>query len=399
MTQRSTILLAIVAILGVMVLALLFEPRQRATQQSIALGPIPIGFIGPLTGDAAVYGEPGRKVVALAIDEINSTGGVNGRLLELITEDGKCNGSDAALAAQRLIEEHQVEVIIGGSCSSESIAAVPIVAAAKVAMVSADSSSPELTNISPYFFRVYPSDAAQGQVLAAIAADDKTWQRVAFIQEQLDYPLGIYRAFETEFTARGGDVVREEFGKAVDSFLPALERLRAAEPDALFIDTQTPIMAERILNDMKAMEWAVPLLVSDIVPGDAATVERNALALEGALAAEFSTDETNEIFQRLRVTYRSRYSEDLPYSSYAQAQYDAAYLVRDALAAVGNDGEKIAAWSRTVQNWRGASGYVTILANGDRAGGHTAKTIRKGVVVPYLKEVEESTDVIPQASE
>src|SRR3989344_5259538 len=159
-------------------------------------GPIKVGVIAPLTGDAAAYGEPLTNIVKMAVEEVNNAGGVDGRTIELVIEDGKCNGKDGGSATQKLVNVDGVKVILGGFCSSESLAAIPIAEAAKVLVLSAGSSSPDLTGASPYFFRNYPSDSAQGKVLAQIAYNDKGWKKVAFLQEQTDYAVGIYKAFE-----------------------------------------------------------------------------------------------------------------------------------------------------------------------------------------------------------
>src|SRR3989344_2301048 len=156
-------------------------------------GTIRIGFIGSLTGEAASYGEPQRDALKLAVDDINSSGGIGGRTVEIIYEDGECSGEGGANAAQKLVNVDKVEVILGGSCSSETLAALPIVEKAGVVIVTGSATSPDLVNKSKFFFRVYPNDSAQGTVLAN-AAYAKGWKNVAVIQEQTDYPLGIYKA-------------------------------------------------------------------------------------------------------------------------------------------------------------------------------------------------------------
>ncbi len=347
-------------------------------------GAVKIGVILPLTGDAAVYGEPLGNVLRLAFEEINGASG-GGNTIEAIYEDGKCNGKDGVNAMQKLVNVDQVKVVIGGFCSSESLAAVPIATSNKVLLFSPGSSSPDLTGSSPYFFRNYPSDAAQGKVLAEIAYTDKGWRKVAFIQEQLDYPLGIYKAFSANFERLGGKVVKEEFPSDATDFRSPLTKLRSQQPDTLFIDTQTPAAAERVMKQLAELKWKVPLLVSDAVSGDLATVGRNATFLEGTLAAEFSTDSSNPKFQHLLQAYQQKFGVAVPYQSYAQTVYDAAYIIRDGIAAVGYDGEKLAAWSRTIKDWPGASGLVTIGADGDRMSGHVAKVIRNGKVELYAK--------------
>ncbi len=346
--------------------------------------PIKLGFIGPLTGDAAIYGEPARAIVEMAVAEINATGGVNGQPLQVIYEDGKCSGKDAASAMQKLVNADNVQAVIGGFCSSESLAAEPIATQNKVLLFSPGSSSPDLTGKSQFFARDYPSDASQGQVLADIAYSDKGWKKIAFIQEQLDYPLGIYKAFHAEFTKLGGTVTKEEFPKETTDFRSIIAKVKAGKPDALFIDTQAPAASERILKQIQELKWKPSLLFADIID-DPKILQNNAAAMEGALLAIFGTDPANAKFQTMTSSYKQKNGVDVPYQSYAQTEYDSVYILRDGLLAVGNNGEKLAVWMRSVSNWPGASGAVTIGADGDRVGGHVAKVIKNGNVELYTK--------------
>jgi branched-chain amino acid transport system substrate-binding protein len=348
-------------------------------------GPIKVGVISPLTGDAAAYGEPLTNVMKMAVEEINNAGGIDGRNIELVIEDGKCNGKDGGNAAQKLVNVDGVKVIIGGFCSGETIPAVPIVEAAKVVMVSGGASSPDLTGISPYFFRTNPSDSAQGKVLAQVAYNDKGWKKVAFLQEQTDYAAGIYKAFSEEFARLGGSVTNESFASNATDFRAVITKVRGTNSDALFIDAQTPAVVSRVLAQIEQQNWRPALIVNDVVAGDPEILKNSSAMLEGALTAEFGTDPQNPKFQALINGYKAKYGSEAPYQSYAQTMYDAVYLIRDGLIAVGEDGEKLAAWSRTITNWDGASGRITILPTGDRDSGHVAKVIRGGKAELYTK--------------
>ena len=365
----------------------------------VPVEPIKIGFMGPLSGDAASYGEPYRNIVDMAINEINAAGGVNGAQLIPIYEDAKCNGKDATAAAQKLVNVDVVKVIIGGFCSSESIGPIPVVEAGQVALFSPGSSSPDLTGKSRFFSRNYPSDATQGKVLADAAYNIKKWKNVVMIQEQLDYPLGIYNSFSSNFEQLGGKkVVKEEFPSTTTDFRSALSKLKALKPDALFVNAQTSAASARILKQVADLKWKPNLIVNDGMAGDLKVVAENKAILEGALAAEFGVDANNPKFQVMAAAYKAKYGVDVPYQSYAQTEYDAVYIIRDALIAVGNDGAKIADWLKTVSNWQGASGSVTIGADGDRVGGHVLKIIKDGTVELYAMPVsaEAATTTAPK---
>ena len=358
--------------------------------------PIVVGFISPLTGDAAAYGEPGQKVTQLAVDEINAAGGINGRDLQVIYEDGKCNGKDAASAMQKLVNVDKVQAVIGGFCSSESLAAAPIANANKVLLFSPGSSSPDLTNAGPYFFRDYPSDASQGAVFADVAYNTKEWRKVAVIQEQLDYPLGIYNAFNAAYSELGGEVVRETFAPETSDFRTGLTKLEKEEPDALLISVQTPASAETILKQLGDIDWAPNLIGVDIIPGSDIPKDSPEL-VEGMLTAEFGVDPDNEIFQNFALAYKIKYGEEVPFASYAQAEYDAVYVLAEALKAVGNDGMALQGWFAAMEPYDGASGSVEFDENGDRTVGHRAEVILDGKVLSLeealaMEAAEEDTD-------
>ena len=372
-----------VHIIGILVLliiiiggaAVLVKPAQAET--------IKIGSLGPLTGDAAVYGLPAKNIIDMAVEEINSQGGINGEKMEVVYEDGKCNGANSATAMQKLIEIDKVKVVLGGFCSSESLGAEPIATQNKVFLFSLGSSSPALTGKSKLFARDYPSDATQGRVLAEVAYNNKNWRKVAFIQEQLDYPLGIYNAFSANFQSLGGATIKEEFTTGTTDFRSILTKLKAENPNALFVDTQTPAAADRIFKQLEELNWKPNILISDAVSGDLETVKKNSALLEGTLAAEFGIDENNPKYQHMLAAYKTKYGVDAPYLSYAQTEYDGVYIIRDAIKSVGYDGEKIAEYARNLKDWDGASGRVTIGQNGDRIGGHIPKVIVNGTVIIY----------------
>ncbi|MFA5022919.1 MAG: ABC transporter substrate-binding protein [Candidatus Paceibacterota bacterium] len=347
----------------------------------VETGPVKIGVIGPLTGDAAIYGKPFSETVALAIEEVNAAGGVNGRKIEIIAEDGKCSGQEAATAMQKLVNIDKVQVVIGGFCSSESLAAVPIAEQNKVLLISPGSSSPDLTGISKYFVRDYPSDATQGQVLAE-AAIKKGWKKVAFLQEQTDYCVGIYKAFSSRFIELGGKVVKEELASSATDFKTQIGKLRGQKPDALFIDMQTPVGGELVIKQLQELKWKTPMMAADAVSGSSETIKKYPQFLEGTLAAEFGVDTTNPKFQHMVLAYKAKYGKEADYPMYEQTMWDAALMLVDGLKAVGNNGEKLAEWFRQQKGWEGSSGRVTIGENGDRVGGHVLKVIHNGVTVP-----------------
>lgn len=101
-----------------------------------AQGPIKIGAFLAVTGPAASLGDPEQKTLELYVEKLNKAGGVLGRKLELVSYDSAGDAEKARTFAKRLIEQDQVDVIVGGTSTGETMAVVPLVEAAGVPFIS-----------------------------------------------------------------------------------------------------------------------------------------------------------------------------------------------------------------------------------------------------------------------
>src|SRR5258708_23389036 len=88
---------------------------------------IKIGLIQPLTGSVAYNGTTDVNGSKLALDEINAKGGVLGKKLELVDEDGQCRPANSVNAAEKLIQRDKVVAISGAFCSSSTLSVIPVV--------------------------------------------------------------------------------------------------------------------------------------------------------------------------------------------------------------------------------------------------------------------------------
>jgi len=345
---------------------------------------IEVGAIFPLTGDGAAYGEPMQKVAQIALNEINANGGVNGKKLEFLWEDGKCNGNDASAAANKLINVDHVQVIYGGFCSSETLAIAPIAEVAHVIVLSPGSSSPDITNAGDYVFRNYPSDATQGKVLAQ-GAQKVGFKKVGVLAEQNDYTLGIQKVFQDQFQQLGGSVEVENYLPTDSDFRTVLLKLKADNVDALLIDPQTPAKADLIFKQLQEMNWKVKLMGNDVVAGYQDLITKYAKLVEGMITAEFTYDKTNPDFQKLVDEYKKETGKDLPYGTYASTSYDAVYIVKEALAKVGNNADAIKDYLYAIKDRKGLGGTLNFDENGDPKAGHSLEIVKDGKVVLYNK--------------
>ncbi|MDP2370425.1 ABC transporter substrate-binding protein [Rhodoferax sp.] len=103
---------------------------------ALAQETIKIGAFLSVTGPAAFLGDPEQKTLELYIEKLNAEGGVLGRKLQLISYDDSGDAEKARTFAKRLIEQDKVDVIVGGSTTGATMAAVPLIEAAQLPFIS-----------------------------------------------------------------------------------------------------------------------------------------------------------------------------------------------------------------------------------------------------------------------
>lgn len=223
----------------VLMLLAVFAPMTQAQDE---VEPIKIGLYAPMTGPVAFLGEGFEYGATMAIEDLG--GEIEGIPLELVVADNKCNPTDAVNAIRQLIEVEQVDVILGGGCSSATVAAQPIIAEGGIPAVSATSTSPAIYegmgiggNI--WQFRINPDDLIMANAFSSQIADAA--QRVSLVAENTDFGRGALSAYKPLLEGLGVEIVTEDyFDLGTADYRPALTRVRAAQPDALLV-----VMTER----------------------------------------------------------------------------------------------------------------------------------------------------------
>jgi len=136
-----------------------------------AEGPIKIGYLAAITGDAAVWGKAEQGGAQLYVKQINEKGGILGRPIQLVLYDTRGKAEDAVNAVKRMIFEDKVVAIGGSNFSSIQLAIASIVDQNKVPTVASAATNPAVTvdeggKVRPYMFRIAFTDPYQGKVIA-----------------------------------------------------------------------------------------------------------------------------------------------------------------------------------------------------------------------------------------
>jgi branched-chain amino acid transport system substrate-binding protein len=380
MKNNKNKVIVVFAMLAVVVVGVFYGVRSRngAKGETVTLG-----FIAPLTGDAAAFGETEKNVTTMAVNEINNAGGVNGKKLNVIYEDGGCDGKDATNAIQKLISVDRVDVVMGGACSSETLAAAPIAEENHVILFSSYSSNPAITNAGDYIFRNSPSDSDVGKLDADLMA--RQYKTVAIISEDTDYSRGVRGVMEGIFKADGVTVVADEvYVGGTTDFRTELLKIKQANPQALYIDPGTaPEAGGLIVKQARELGIAAPLY-GNLYLDSPEALAAGGVAINGIVISDASKLSSSGI--QLLAKYRQAFGAD-PASEFEMgAAYDRIYILKSALATVGDDPDKIKEWLYQMPDFNGAVGIYHFDRNGDVVGvGFANFKLEDGKEVPLTQ--------------
>ncbi|HSE68517.1 MAG TPA: ABC transporter substrate-binding protein [Gemmatimonadales bacterium] len=328
-------------------------------------GPIRIGLAGPFSDPV---GAPMKRAAEMAVEEINTAGGVQGRPLELVMRDDFGDPDSAVAVAAALVAE-KVVAVIGHVYSGTTLAAAPVYNEGNdpVVQISPSSSSPDVTNAGAYTFRVCPSDLAHGAALARFAREQLGLDRGAILYLNDDYGRGIRRTFTSEFTQRGGTVLESDpyLGSTpnVDAYLDRIV-LRNRSQFVLVAGNRSE--AEEALLGARKRGLKVPFMGGDGLEG----IEEAGPLAEGTyVSAAYLPGVDSPKNRQFTVSYRRKYPEAGLPNQPAAATYDVVYLLRDVIGVAGTRRkairEAVAKVGRTTPAFEGVTGKIAFDENGD----------------------------------
>lgn len=332
--------------------------------QTIAPTPsVKIGVFLSLTGATASFGASSLNAIKLAIDEINRSGGINGKPIELIVEDDHSNTDEVAGLVNKLIKEHKVDALIAEPVSTRAIVAAPIAQQNKIVMISSASVKPELTMAGDYIFRACFISSTEGEAIAKFAREKLKAKTAAVILDyKNDYAMVLSRFFEESFAKLGGRVLTKQGYIAGDKDIAAqMTSVKASAPDIIFAPgfyTTAPLVARAVKQSgLKTIligsdGWDSPELMKD-----------GSDVFEGVyFANHFWVGSDNPLVQKFVADYRARYGVEP--DALAAASYDATRMLADAFKrAKSSDSAAVRDALAQTKDFPGVTGKITLDAN------------------------------------
>ncbi|MBN1639272.1 MAG: ABC transporter substrate-binding protein, partial [Ignavibacteriales bacterium] len=334
---------------------------------------IKIGANLPLTGEVAVYGLNDKKGMDLALSESDLDIKV-----EIVYEDNKGTAKDAVQAANKLMNE-DVIAIIDDAISGISLVTIPIYEKSKVPLISTGATNPALSGISPYFFRIWNSDAEEGDFAAISAYNDLGKKNVVILYMNSDYGLGLKNVFEKKFIYLGGKVESSiAFEENTRDYRAIINQFRNKNFDLIYIVGYAPQTGPLVKNirEQKIDET----ILTPVTTEDQKFIELAGEAAEGIIYV-FNRTPTGQNHQNFVSAYRNKYNEDPQLLT--DVGYDAIKLILMALKNGARNGDEIKNFLKQMDTYEGASGLIKFDENGDVHKPMLLKIVKNGQFEKY----------------
>lgn len=297
---------------------------------------VKIGTIQPLTGKIAVYGKTVSQAVTLAVEEANAAGGINGKTIELITEDDAFNPDNTVAAFKKLTTKDKVLAVVGALTSNCTLAITSLAQGAKIPLITPTSTNDKVTDAGDYIFRACYKDSFQGKVVGQFAATDLGAKKAAILFDKAnDYSFGLKSNFEATFTSLGGTVIAESYTGDTKDFNAQISKIKSENPEVIFLPDYYNTVA-LISKQLRAAGLTQPLLGAD---GWDEAVGTGQDELIGSYFSNHYSEETgSDTIKTFVAAYKARWNDEQP-NALSALGYDATKILIEAMIAADKAGK------------------------------------------------------------
>jgi branched-chain amino acid transport system substrate-binding protein len=323
-----------------------------AMTMSLAADPIKIGVQGPFTGGSSSMGVSMRDGVRMAVDEINKSGGVLGRQLQIVERDDEAKNERGVQIAQELINKEKVAVAVGYINTGVALASQRFYQEAKIPVMNNVATGSAITHQfddqpDNYIFRNAAHDSIQAPMIVEEAITRRGYKKVAILADSTNYGQLGRADLEKALALKGiKPVATEKFNIKDVDMTPQLLKAKEAGAEAVLTYGIGPELAQ-IANGMTKLGWKVPMVGSWTL-SMANYIDNAGPGGEGArMPQTFIQEPTTPKRQSFIISYLKTFNPknariDSPVS--AAQGYDSIYLLAAAIKQAGStDGPKIKA--------------------------------------------------------
>ncbi len=334
---------------------------------------IVIGSVMDLTGGLGPMGEKIAESVKLAIHEINEAGGVNGKQLRLIMEDGATEAATALEGVKKLVEVNGAKFIIGPMTTGANDTVGPYVSERGVLLITPSATGVILTGreYRDFVFRTCMSDDFQGVIMAELAAEEGVETAVIITMDN-PYGVGLGDVVKEALADQGIEVIGNiTYDENKLDYLAELTEIARLDPDAVmhvgYNEDAKVVYRQALELGLENMLWVGP----DGVHGSGTLEDPSAASFmeQAVIGTRPMGDPESPAYLDFAASYEefAGYGPDV----FGDTAYDAVHLLALAMKKAGSEdpAEVRDALIVVGQNYEGASGTITFSEGGDRVSG------------------------------
>ena len=359
--KRLALKLASVAVAAFMGVTVLASGGAQASDT------IKVGTFLSVTGPASFLGDPELKTLQMYVEKINAQGGVLGKQLELVHYDVQHVAKKAVTAVKRLIDQDQVDVIVGGSTSGQTMAVVKLVEKAGIPFISLAGAAVIIDPVKKWVFKTPHTD-----ILAAkkIFNDMKEngWNKLGLLSGAGGFDKSCRKSVNAVAPEHGIAIVADEtHGKGDTDMTPQLTTIKNADGVQAFMYCGFGAATSIVAKNFKQLGLTIQHYQSHGA-GSKSFIKNAAGAAEGArlpaaallvVDALPDDDPQKPVAGAYRSAYEEKYKE--PVSTFGGHAYDGLMIMVEAIKRAGSmDKEKIRAEIEKTNNFIGADGIFTM---------------------------------------
>ncbi len=344
---------------------------------------IKIGVIAPFTGKSSAMGRQYRMGLELAVKEINSAGGLNGRLVVLLMEDDQGSPKEAASVAQKFAADPEIVAVIGTNSTTGNLATLPILSKVKLPTITPVSSSTQLAPKSPFMFQAFSTVDQYTRKIADFTVNELRGKRVAIHYVNDDWGREGREFFAERLKELGADLVAETTFKWGDQdFKAQMTQVKASNPDVLHI---FGLYSEGALSAQQARNLGIKAqIIGNVGILFQQYIDIAGKAAEGTIAsAEFFAGDPRPEVQAFVKKFKAAIGEEP--GVFSATAYDAILLVFEAIRKAGTGRERVAAALAAIRDFNGTTGRISFNDLRQIVRQTSWVTVRDGKWVNYEK--------------
>jgi branched-chain amino acid transport system substrate-binding protein len=195
-----------------------------------------IGIGAPHTGASAAFGEQIWHGAQQAAKDLNATGGINGKQIELVKGDDACEPKQAVAVANHFVESDKVAAVIGHFCSSSTIPATEVYAEAGILAITPASTNPKVTERGlTTIFRTCGRDDQQGKIAAEFIVNQLKAKKVAVLHDKDTYGQGLADAMKAQMQSLGTkEVLYEGLTRGEKDFNALVTKIKSLQAEVVY---------------------------------------------------------------------------------------------------------------------------------------------------------------------